>query len=115
FTAELPEGLTLAALRATLPPIPLPQLEWALSDTDAPLDPAKSIPGAGPVTWGPQTSESRTHQFTFNGEAAGGPVQLTIDEPSGALIHVSGPYGPKTASGQARLDIDVAPVPPAEV
>src|SRR2546423_8443963 len=29
FTAALPEGLTLAALRAVLPPIALPQLDWA--------------------------------------------------------------------------------------
>jgi hypothetical protein len=114
FTAVLPEGLTLAALRTVLPPIPLPQLDWALSDSDAPIDAATAIAGAGPVAWGPETTESRTGQVTFEGTAQGGPVQIAIDGVKGALVHVSAPYGTKSASGQARLDIDVAPVPPAE-
>ncbi len=95
FGALLPEGLTLAALHGVLPPIPLPQLEWALSDSDAPPDTSKAIPGAGPVQWSEETSESRSHQFTFNGEAGGNGVQLTIDSFTGSLVRMSGPYGPK--------------------
>jgi hypothetical protein len=110
FKAQLPEGLTVAVLRGILPPIPLPQLEWALGDSEAPVDPVKAVPGAGPITWGPQTTETRTHQLTFSGEAQGGPVQLTIDEPRGSLVRMSGPYGPKGASGQARLEIEVTQV-----
>jgi hypothetical protein len=115
FTAALPEGLTLAALRGVLPPIPLPQLEWSLSDSDAATDLSHMVPGAGAIVWGPCISESRAHQFTFVGEAAGGPVQLTLDSVAATLVHISAPYGPKSTSGQARLDIDVAPVPPEEI
>jgi hypothetical protein len=110
FKAQLPEGLTMAALRGVLPPIPLPQLEWALGDSEAAGDPLNAIPGAGPIKWGQQTTESRTHQFTFSGEAAGGPVHLTIDEPRGSLVGMSGPYGKKGPSGQARLEIEVTQI-----
>jgi hypothetical protein len=115
FGAQLPEGLTLAALHGVLPPIPLPQLEWALSDSDALPDISKAIPGAGLVQWSDETTESRSHHFTFNGDASGGGVQLTIDGITGSLVRMSGPFGPKGASGQARLDIDVAQIPPADV
>jgi hypothetical protein len=115
FGAQLPEGLTLAALHGVLPPIPLPQLEWALSDSDASPDISKAIPGAGTVQWSEETSESRSHQFTFNGDAGGNGVQLTIDSSTGSLVRMSGPFGPKGVAGQARLDIDVVQIPPAQV
>lgn len=114
FTAVLPEGLTLTALRGVLPPIPLPQLAWALEDAKTPIDPGAPIPGAGPITWSPLTTESRTHVMTFRGEAPGGPVSLSIDS-TGQLVAMSGPYGPKGAQDYARLDIDVSRIPAAEI
>jgi hypothetical protein len=114
FTAALPEGLTLSALRGVLPPIPLPQLAWALEDPKTATDPGAAVPGAGPITWAPLTTETRTHVLTFRGEAPGGAVSLSID-PNGELVAMSGPYGPKGAQDYARLDIEVIRVPAAEI
>lgn len=80
FEAELPAGLTAAALRAVLPPLPFPQAVWALSDPDSPD--ATSIGGLAQVlaetSWSDLTIlDSGPCDVRLTGAHPAGPVVAT--------------------------------------
>jgi hypothetical protein len=111
FRAELPEGLTLAALRGVAPRIPLPQIDWALNDATEPLDPSRALGVGRPVAWSPQITMTRTGEVMFRGGNAGGSVELTLNDRTGRLVHLAAPIGAPGSSGQAKLEMDVSSTP----
>lgn len=105
FTAPVSPPLSLRQLWIAVPPIPLPQLEWALGSDTARL--GRAVAAILHASWLPaRHSESRS--IIFEGECPGGPASVEFDA-SGRLTALSIPL----AKDGPRLELSVTPLDPA--
>ena len=105
FTAPVSPPLSLPQLWNAAPPVPLPQLEWALGSDPAQL--GRVIAAILHASWLP-AQHTLTGSVIFEGEFHANPASIEFDK-SGRLSLLSIPL----AIDGPRLDLSITPLDPA--
>ncbi len=105
FTTPVSAPFTLGQLWSAVPPVPLPQLEWALGSDPANL--GRAVAAILHASWLP-AQHTLSHAIIFEGECPGGPAAIEFDA-AGRLAALSIPLG----KNGPRLNLSVTPLDPA--
>jgi hypothetical protein len=105
FTTPVSAPLSLGQLWSAVPPIPLPQLEWALGSDPAHL--GRAVAAILHASWLP-AQHTRANAIIFEGDCPGGPASIEFDA-SGRLAALSIPLG----KNGPRLNLSVTPLDPS--
>jgi len=109
YEATLQGAVTAGDLRAHLPDVPLPQLDWAFpASAEAP----EFWPLAGEIRWEGVSSAARGRQILCAGATGAGPLELTADVATGRLVQLAAAIGPPARP--TRISISVRPLEPGD-
>jgi hypothetical protein len=114
FQTEYSGPLTPAVLAERLPPIPAPQLLFAVSpDPDAPM---ALPPYLREIRWTSAVARptAKPPYVTVVGSSADGPVGMVVSADSGRLVNFSAEWGRPDSPGSTTVELAVKPIPPGD-